>query len=235
MREVRVVKAAVIVYPGSNCDRDVRVALARATGFEPLAVWHRENEFPQVDLIVLPGGFSYGDYLRPGAVAAHSPIIREIRNRAEKGVPVLGICNGFQILTETGLLPGALLQNAGIKFICRDVHLRVESSESPFTKAYRAGEVLHIPIAHHEGNYFVDPETLDNLEGDGRIAFRYCDPEGVVNEDANPNGSIGNIAGVFSKDRRILGMMPHPERLVESLLGGEDGKRMFEGLVAAFS
>lgn len=235
MREVRVVKAAVIVYPGSNCDRDVRVALARATGLEPLAVWHRESEFPQVDLIVLPGGFSYGDYLRPGAVAAHSPIIREIRNRAEKGVPVLGICNGFQILTETGLLPGALLQNAGIKFICRDVHLRVESSESPFTKAYRAGEVLHIPIAHHEGNYFVGPETLDNLEGDGRIAFRYCDPEGVVNEDANPNGSIGNIAGVFSKDRRILGMMPHPERLVESLLGGEDGKRMFEGLVAAFS
>lgn len=228
-------KAAVIVYPGSNCDRDVRVALANATGTEPLAVWHRESEFPQVDLIVLPGGFSYGDYLRPGAMAAHSPVIREIRRRAEKGVSVLGICNGFQILTETGLLPGALLQNAGIKFICRDVHLRVETSESPFTEAYRSGEVLRIPIAHHEGNYFADPKTLDALEGDDRIAFRYCDPKGTVDEDANPNGSICNIAGVFSKDHRILGMMPHPERLAEPLLGGEDGKRMFEGLVAAFS
>ena len=228
-------KAAVIVYPGSNCDRDVRVALANAAGAEPLAVWHRESEFPDVDLIVLPGGFSYGDYLRPGAMAAHSPAIREIRRRAEKGVSVLGICNGFQILTETGLLPGALLQNAGIKFICRDVHLRVETSESPFTEAYRSGEVLRIPIAHHEGNYFADPKTLDELEGEGQIAFRYCDPEGTVDEDANPNGSICNIAGVFSKDRRILGMMPHPERLAESLLGGEDGKRMFEGLVAAFS
>ena len=228
-------KAAVIVYPGSNCDRDVRVALANATGAEPLAVWHRESEFPDVDLIVLPGGFSYGDYLRPGAMAAHSPAIREIRRRAEKGVSVLGICNGFQILTETGLLPGALLQNAGIKFICRDVHLRVETSESPFTEAYRSGEVLRIPIAHHEGNYFADPKTLDELAGEGQIAFRYCDPEGTVDEDANPNGSICNIAGVFSKGRRILGMMPHPERLAESLLGGEDGKRMFEGLVAAFS
>ncbi len=228
-------KAAVIVYPGSNCDRDVRVALANATGAEPIAVWHRESEFPDVDLIVLPGGFSYGDYLRPGAMAAHSPAIREIRRRAEKGVSVLGICNGFQILTETGLLPGALLQNAGIKFICRDVHLRVETSESPFTEAYRSGEVLRIPIAHHDGNYFADPKTLDELEGEGQIAFRYCDPEGTVDEDANPNGSICNIAGVFSKDRRILGMMPHPERLAESLLGGEDGKRMFEGLVAAFS
>ncbi|MGB1548004.1 MAG: phosphoribosylformylglycinamidine synthase subunit PurQ [Alphaproteobacteria bacterium] len=228
-------KAAVIVYPGSNCDRDVRVALANATGVEPLAVWHRESAFPEVDLIVLPGGFSYGDYLRAGAMAAHSPVMREIRRRAEKGVRVLGICNGFQILTETGLLPGALLQNASIKFVCRDVHLRVETSESAFTGAYRAGEVLRIPIAHRDGNYFADPETLNELEGEGRIAFRYCGPEGDVRDEANPNGSIANIAGVFSKDRRVLGMMPHPERLAEPMLGGEDGKRMFEGLVAALS
>lgn len=228
-------KTAVIVYPGSNCDRDVRVAIANATGTEPLAVWHQNSEFPDVDLIVLPGGFSYGDYLRAGAMAAHSPIMREIKRRAKKGVPILGICNGFQILTESGLLPGALLQNSGIKFLCRDVHLRVETSDSPFTKAYRQGAVLRIPVAHHEGKYHADPKTLDALESENRIAFRYCDAEGVLSERANPNGSARNIAGVFDKERKILGMMPHPERQTEQLLGGEDGKAMFDGLVAALA
>lgn len=224
-------KAAVIVYPGSNCDRDVRVALANAIGAEPISVWHRENEFPDVDLIVLPGGFSYGDYLRSGAMAANSPVMDTVRRRAEKGVAVLGICNGFQILTEAGLLPGALLRNAGIKFLCQDVHLRVETSDSPFTGAYRPGEVLRIPIAHHEGNYFAAPETLDALEANGQIAFRYCDAGGHASKASNPNGSARNIAGIFDKKRRILGMMPHPERLAETMLGGEDGKRLFDSLM----
>ncbi len=204
-------------------------------GCQPLAVWHRDSEFPEVDLIVLPGGFSYGDYLRCGATAAHSPIMREVRRLAELGVPVLGICNGFQILTETGLLPGALLRNEGLKFICRDVHLRVETPASLFTQAYRKNEVLRIPIAHLEGNYFADAETLEELEGEGRVAFRYCTPEGGKDAGSNPNGSAHDIAGVFNETRTVLGMMPHPERLAEPLLGGEDGKRLFEGLAASFA
>jgi len=227
------VKAAVIVFPDSNCDRDVATALARAMGCPPLMVWHRECDLPAVDLIVLPGGFSYGDYLRAGAMAAHSPVMREVKRRAEKGVPVLGICNGFQVLTEARLLPGVLLRNVGLKYICRDVLLRVERADTPFTRGYRAGQVIRIPIAHHDGNYYADEETLDRLEGTGLVAFRYCKPDGAVDPAANPNGSARNIAGIFNGRRTVLGLMPHPERLADPMLSGSDGRGMFDGLVEA--
>jgi phosphoribosylformylglycinamidine synthase len=228
-------KAAVIVFPGSNCDRDVAVALEAAMSRPPLMVWHRETELPPVDLVVVPGGFSYGDYLRCGAMAAQSPIMRAVKAAADAGTPVLGICNGFQILTETGLLPGALIRNAGLKFICKDVHLRVETTDSLFTRKYHAGAVIRLPIAHAEGNYFADGATLDRLEGEGLVAFRYATADGTVDEAANPNGSARHIAGIFNESKRVLGLMPHPERLVEDLLGGTDGKPMFEGLVEALS
>ena len=228
-------KAAVIVFPGSNCDRDVQVALRQSMGGEPLMVWHKQGDFAPVDLIVLPGGFSYGDYLRCGAMAAHSPVLKEVAARARKGVPVLGICNGFQVLTETGLLPGALLRNAGLGFVCRDVHLRVETSQSIFTARYEAGQTIRIPVAHHDGNYYADEETLKRLEGHGRIAFRYCDAEGAVTDAANPNGSLANIAGVYNEAKTVLGLMPHPERLADPALGGDDGRAMFDGLVEALS
>jgi len=222
--------ASVIVFPGSNCDRDVARALQAATGGAPQMVWHGETELPPSDLIVLPGGFSYGDYLRAGAMAAHSPIMRAVVERARAGVPVLGICNGFQILTEAGLLPGALMRNASLNFICHDVHLRVEGAQTLFTRGYAAGQVLRIPVAHHEGNYFADPDMLDRLEGDGRVVFRYCGADGQITQEANPNGSQRNIAGITSADGRILGMMPHPERLADPLLGGTDGWPMFHSL-----
>jgi len=227
------VQAAVIVFPGSNCDRDVAVALAASTGKPPRMVWHRDSELPKLDLAVLPGGFSYGDYLRCGAMAAHSPVMRAVIERAKGGMAVLGICNGFQILVETGLLPGALLRNAGLRFVCKDVHLRVETSESPYARGYNAGAVLRLPIAHGEGNYFADESTLDRLEGEGRVAFRYVTAEGEATEPANPNGSARNIAGIYSADRRVLGMMPHPERLADPALGGTDGRPMFDGLAEA--
>jgi phosphoribosylformylglycinamidine synthase len=226
-------RAAVIVFPGSNCDADVATALAQSTGRPTQMVWHGDSELPPVDLIVVPGGFSYGDYLRSGALAAQSPIMRAVAARAKAGAAVLGICNGFQVLTEAGLLPGVLLRNAGLKFVCRDVHLRVETADSPFTRAYRAGEVIRIPIAHNEGNYFADAGTLDRLEGDGLIAFRYCQRDGTIDDDANPNGAARNIAGIFNAARTVLGLMPHPERLADPLLGGTDGRPMFDGLVAA--
>jgi len=226
-------KAAVIVFPGSNCDRDIKVALEAAMGTNVLMHWHRDADLPDVDLIAVPGGFSYGDYLRAGAMAANSPVMRTVVERARKGVPVLGVCNGFQILTEAGLLPGALMRNAGLKFVCRDVWLRVENTGTPFTGAYAAGQVIRIPIAHHDGNYFADDATLDRLEGEGRIAFRYCRRDGSVDEGANPNGSRRNIAGIVNETGNVLGMMPHPERLAEAALGGTDGKPMFDGLVAA--
>ena len=228
-------KAAVIVFPGSNCDRDVQVALRQATGREPVMVWHKDADFDPVDLIVLPGGFSYGDYLRCGAMAAHSPVMRELAARAGRGVPLLGICNGFQMLTETGLLPGALLRNADLKFVCRDVLLRVETSQTLFTSRYEAGQVIRIPVAHGDGNYFADGDTLARLYDRDQIAFRYCDAFGEPVAAANPNGSLRNIAGVYNETKTILGLMPHPERLADPALGGTDGAAMFQGLVEALS
>lgn len=228
-------KAAVIVFPGSNCDRDVQIALQQSAGRPPVMVWHKESDFEAVDLIVLPGGFCFGDYLRCGAIAANSPVMKEVASRAQKGVAVLGICNGFQVLTETGLLPGALLRNANLKYICRDVGIRVETSQSLFTARYESGQSLRIPIAHHDGNYYADEDTLADLEDHGQIAFRYCDETGEPTPAANPNGSIRNIAGIYNKTKTVLGLMPHPERLADPALGGNDGRPMFDGLVEALS
>ena len=227
--------AAVIVFPGSNCDRDVAVALEAASGRPPAMVWHQESALPPSDLIVVPGGFSYGDYLRSGAMAAHSPIMRAVTARANAGTPVLGICNGFQILAEAGLLPGILMRNASLKFVCRDVDLRVERADTVFTSAYTQGEVLRVPVAHHDGNYFADPDTLQRLQDGGQIAFRYCDAGGNVTAAANPNGSIDNIAGIVNAAGNVLGMMPHPERLADPLLGGTDGAPMFTALAEAIA
>jgi phosphoribosylformylglycinamidine synthase subunit PurQ / glutaminase len=216
-------KAAVIVFPGSNCDRDLAVAIREVSGREPTMVWHRETELPEgLDLIAVPGGFSYGDYLRSGAMAAQSPVMGAVRQAADRGVPVLGICNGFQILTEAGLLPGALMRNSTISFVCRDVKLKVENSQSVFTSRYDSGEEIVIPVAHHDGNYTADEATLDRLEGEGRIAFRYAD---------QVNGSARDIAGIINEAGNVLGMMPHPERMVEPAHGGTDGRRLFEGLL----
>jgi len=217
------VKSAVIVFPGSNCDRDLAVAIEQVTGRAPAMVWHRETELPEgTGLIALPGGFSYGDYLRTGAISARSPIMDAVAKSADRGVPVLGVCNGFQVLTEAGLLPGALMRNAGLNFICRDVALTVDNAQSAFTSRYDAGETITIPVAHHDGNYFADDETLDRLEGEGRVAFRYAE---------NCNGSARNIAGILNAQGNVLGMMPHPERKVEAAHGGTDGRRLFEGLL----
>lgn len=226
-------KAHVIVFPGSNCDRDVAVSLEQAMGQPAEMLWHGETEIPATDLIVLPGGFSYGDYLRCGAMAAHSPIMRDVIAKAKAGTRVLGICNGFQILTESGLLPGVLMQNMSLKYICRNVHIRVERSDTDYTRQYGNGGVLRIPIAHHEGNYSADASTLDRLEGDGRVAFRYCSPGGETTDAANPNGSARNIAGIYNEDCTVLGLMPHPERLCDAQLGGTDGVGMFSSLVEA--
>ncbi len=218
-------KSAVLVFPGSNCDRDLAVAIEEVTGRAPAMVWHRESELPEgTGLIAIPGGFSYGDYLRSGAMAARSPIMKAVTDAAGKGVPVLGICNGFQVLTEAGLLPGALMRNAGLHFVCRSVGLKVENSQSIFTARYQAGEEIEIPVAHHDGNYQADADTLDRLEGAGRIAFRYT---GEV------NGSARNIAGIINAQGNVLGMMPHPERVIEAAHGGTDGRRLFEGLLEA--
>ena len=224
-------RASVIVFPGSNCDRDVKVAIERITGTKVNMVWHGDSSVPASDLIVVPGGFSYGDYLRCGAMAAHSPIMRDVIAKAKSGTPVLGICNGFQILCESGLLPGVLMRNASLKFMCRDVHLKVENTATMYTQAYKKAEVIKVPIAHAEGNYFSDKETLDRLEGEGRVVFRYCDAAGVVSPETCPNGAQRNIAGVCDKSGRILGLMPHPERLYEPALGGSDGRAMFESVM----
>ena len=228
-------KAAVIVFPGSNCDRDVQIALRQSSGSEPLMVWHGEAALPDVDLIVVPGGFSYGDYLRSGAMAAQSPVMKDVVAKADKGVPVLGICNGFQVLTECGLLPGVLMRNANLKFVCKDIHLRTEAADTPFTQGYVEGQVIRVPIAHHDGNYFADKETLTMLEGEGRVAFRYCAPDGEVSDEANPNGSQGNIAGIYNKGATVLGMMPHPENATHESFGGLGGAPLFAGLAEALA
>lgn len=225
-------KAAVITFPGSNRERDMCLALQAATGAWPELAWHGDTDIPDVDLIVIPGGFAYGDYLRAGAMAAHSPIIREVMARAARGVPVLGVCNGFQVLTETGLLPGALMRNAGLKFVCKDVHLKVVNSETIFTTGYRQGEVLRVPVAHHDGNYFADDATLAQLEEGGRIVFYYCDAGGSETEAANPNGSRHNIAGLINDRGNVLGMMPHPENATDALFGGLGGTPLFSALAA---
>jgi len=221
-------KTAVIVFPGSNCDRDAAVALEAAFGTRPAMVWHRDSALPDPDLILLPGGFSYGDYLRSGAMAAQSPVLRAVKEQADRGALILGICNGFQVLTECGLLPGVLMRNANLKFVCRDVDIFVESTTSPFMRGYSTGQRITIPVAHHDGNYFADDAVLDRLEGDGRIAFRYAPHD-------NPNGSTRNIAGILNQRGNVLGMMPHPERAADTKHGGIDGRAMFEGLVEALA
>ena len=218
-------KSSVIVFPGSNCDRDLAVGIETVTGSKPAMVWHQDTALPDgVDFVGVPGGFSYGDYLRSGAMAARSPIMRAVADAAGRGVPVIGICNGFQVLTEAGLLPGALMRNAGLHFVCRTVGLTVENSQSIFTARYHAGETIHFPVAHHDGNYQADADTLDRLEGDGRVAFRYAEPV---------NGSARNIAGILNAGGNVLGLMPHPERVVEAAHGSTDGRRLFEGLLEA--
>lgn len=215
---------AVIVFPASNCDRDVAVALEQATGKAPTMVWHGDAQLPDTDFIVLPGGFSYGDYLRSGAMAAKSPVMRDVVERAKAGTPVIGICNGFQILCETGLLPGALLRNADLNFVCRTVTLKVENSQSMFTSGFEKGQFVNFPVAHHDGNYFADDATLNRLEGEGRVALRYVD---------NPNGSARDIAGILNDAGNVLGLMPHPERVISPLLGGVDGAVFFKGVLDA--
>lgn len=221
-------KTAVIVFPASNCDRDAAVALEQMTGAKPAMVWHGDSTLPDVDLVVLPGGFAYGDYLRSGAMAAQSTIMREVKAYAENGGAVLGICNGFQVLTESGMLPGALMRNAGLKFVCRAVALEVEETQSAFTRKYEKGQRVSFPVANGDGNYFADEETLERLEGENRVVFRYAAGD-------NPNGSARNIAGILNEKRNVLGLMPHPERVVDPLLGGTDGRGMFESLVEALS
>lgn len=218
-------KTAVIVFPGSNCDRDAQVALKQATGTEPAMVWHKDGTIPDgTDIVMVPGGFSYGDYLRCGAIAGNSPVISQLLAHAERGGYVLGVCNGFQILCETGLLPGALIRNASLNFVCKPQALKVENANSAFTSSYAGNTDITIPVAHHDGNYVADEDTLDTLENEGRVAFRYA---------GNPNGSARDIAGILSENGRILGMMPHPERAIGGHEGGADGAAMFESLTGA--
>jgi phosphoribosylformylglycinamidine synthase I len=228
-------KAGIVVFPGINRERDMAIALELASGHKPRMVWHKESELDGLDLVVIPGGFSYGDYLRCGAMAAQSPVMAAVRAHAERGGHVLGVCNGFQILTEAGLLPGALLRNASLRFLSMDCHLRVERSDTDYTRHYQQGQVFRAPLAHGDGNYFADDDTLDLLEGEGRVIFRYASQEGEISREANLNGSARNIAGIASENMRVLGLMPHPEDLVDPLMGGTDGKPLFDGLVAALA
>lgn len=222
---------AVIVFPGSNCDHDAYHVAKHVMGQEARFVWHKETDLGDVDLVIVPGGFSYGDYLRSGAIARFSPIMKEVVRFAERGGLVMGICNGFQILCESGLLPGALMRNASLRFACKYVHLRTETTNTPFSRTLDRGDVLRIPIAHGEGNFHASEETLDELEASDRIVFRYTDASGIVTDASNPNGSARNIAGIVSAGRNVLGMMPHPERCAESVLGEDDGIRLFESAV----
>jgi phosphoribosylformylglycinamidine synthase I len=224
-------KAAVLVFPGINRERDMARTLKLVSGQEPVMVWHAETELPRgTDLVVIPGGFSYGDYLRCGAIAARAPIMDAVRAHAGRGGLVLGVCNGFQILCESGLLPGVLMRNAELRFICKDVHLRVERSDTPFTRGYNAGQVIRVPVAHGEGNYASDEETLKRLEGEGRILFRYCAPDGSLDANYNVNGAISAIAGIVNEGGNVLGLMPHPENHVEAAIGPTDGRGLFAGI-----
>ncbi len=225
-------KAGIVLFPGVNREREMALALAQGSGQAPRLIWHTETNLAGLDLIVLPGGFSYGDYLRCGAMAAHASVMRAVRDHAARGGFVLGVCNGFQVLTEAGLLPGALLRNAGLRFIAADHWLRVERDDTEYTRRYRAGQVIQATMAHGEGNYTADPATLDRLEAEGLIAFRYCDATGALADAANPNGSARHIAGVFSPNRRVLGLMPHLENKVDPLTGGIDGRPLFDSLFA---
>ena len=224
-------KTAILVFPGTNREHDMAAAVRSVSGKDPMMVWHAETEIPEADLIILPGGFSYGDYLRSGAIAARSPIVADLLEKAKQGVRILGVCNGFQILTETGILPGALMRNAGLTFICKETKLRVERDDTIFTSSYQKGQVMRCPVAHHDGNFFADDDTLKMLEDEGRVLFRYCDEAGAVSPEANINGSRNNIAGIMNARGTILGMMPHPENLIEDLHGGLDGRGLFESLL----
>ncbi|HEX6629919.1 MAG TPA: phosphoribosylformylglycinamidine synthase subunit PurQ [Gemmatimonadaceae bacterium] len=224
-------KFGIITFPGSNCDSDAYHAVADVLGVDAVRLWHKDHDLQGADVIILPGGFSYGDYLRAGAIARFSPIMREVVAHAERGGPVMGICNGFQIACEAGLLPGALLRNASLKFVCCPVYLRVENTDTLFTHRYEAGQRLRIPIAHGEGRYAADDATLDRLEGEGGVIFRYVDATGEATDEANPNGSARNIAGIVNERGNVLGMMPHPERAVDQLLGSADGLALFQGLL----
>ncbi|MDF1685294.1 MAG: phosphoribosylformylglycinamidine synthase subunit PurQ [Parvibaculaceae bacterium] len=221
-------KSAVIVFPGSNRERDMLYALEQITGTKPQTVWHAETSLPDVDLIALPGGFSYGDYLRSGAIAARSPIIAALKAAADKGTRILGVCNGFQVLTETGILPGALMRNAGLKFVCKTVRLEIANANTDFTRAYKQGEIIDCPVSHHDGNFFIQEDGLTRLEGEGQVAVRYA-------EGTNPNGSLNDIAGITNAAGNVLGMMPHPENLIEDLNGGTAGRRLFESVVEAIA
>ena len=228
-------KAAIVVFPGINRERDMAIALERATGRKPRMIWHKETDLGGTDLVVLPGGFSYGDYLRCGAMASLSPVMTAVKAHAARGGYVLAVCNGFQIVTEAGLLPGALLRNAGLRFLSMDCHLRVERADTAFTGQYRKGQIFRAPMAHGDGNYTASPEDLDRLEGEGLVAFRYAEADGAISDKANRNGSARNIAGIFSPNLRVCGLMPHPENLVDPLMGGTDGKPLFDGLAAALA
>ena len=223
-------KSSVIVFPGSNCDRDISIALEKMQ-FKNQMVWHKETKLPKSDLIVIPGGFSYGDYLRSGAIAGKSLIINEVIKAANTGCLILGICNGFQILTETGLLKGTLLRNKNLKFINKDVHIKVINNNTKFSKKYKKDQILKINIAHNEGNYFTDQNHLNELKGDNLIAFKYCDEKGNINDNSNPNGSLENIAGIFNAKKNILGMMPHPERMIDEIISNRDGVNLFSSLI----
>ncbi len=226
-------RSAVLVFPGINRERDMAYALQTVTGARPYMVWHSDTDLPSVDLVVVPGGFSYGDYLRCGAIAARAPDKNAVPPHVAAGRLVLGVCNGFQILTEAGLLPGVLMRNASLKFVCKEVRLRVENAKTAFTSTYAAGAVIRAPVAHGEGNYFADPETILRLEGDGRVVFRYCDASGETTAQADPNGSVNHIAGIMNERGNVVGMMPHPENLIEPMQGGTDGRGIFESIMRA--
>jgi phosphoribosylformylglycinamidine synthase I len=227
-------KFGVVVFPGSNCDRDVHYVLSEIFQQDTRYIWHKDSSLGDTDVVILPGGFAYGDYLRCGAIARFSPVMREVVRFAEKGGVVVGICNGFQILLEAGLLPGAMLRNKSLNFVCKYIHLRVEDATTRFTSACKQGEVLEIPVAHGEGNYIVDEETLKRLEGENQILFRYCDRQGAITEEANPNGSMANIAGLINERGNVVGLMPHPERCSDKVLGHIDGRKFFQSIIDSF-